>query len=439
MKFTLASAVAGLAIVGNVAADCSSSLRHQHHKKRQAVTTVENVEMAYTTVYVDRNGNRVDYTATTVAESVVTTVTPSSSSSSTEETSTEAPAAVTTSSSSSSSSSVETPAAQPTTTSSSSSYTVEDAQDAAPSTEATISETASSSSSSTTSSSSSTTSAASSTSTSVSSSAWLDLFVDPSTPFPDGYYSCDEFPVNEQGIVELDYLGLSGWTGIQLGDGTSTTCVEGAYCSYACQPGMSKTQWPSAQPADGQSRGGLLCSGGKLYLTNSDSQYLCEWGHESGFVVNTLSESVSICRTDYPGSENMNIPTTIAPGEKQPLSVVDEDTYYKWQGALTSSQYYVNKAGRSAEEVCLWGDYGDDFGNWAPLNFGAGYTGNTAWLSLIPNPNYTGDLGYKVNITASPGSVMNGECWYANGEYSGGSSGCTVAVTSGSAYFYLYE
>ena len=269
----------------------------------------------------------------------------------------------------------------------------------------------------------------------------LALWKSPSIPFPDGTIDCSAFPSDQEGVVAVDYLEFGGWSGIQYPDDSTAvagmTCTEGAYCSYACQPGMSKTQWPTVQPADGQSRGGLLCQGGKLHLTNPASQYLCEWGNPSSYVVTTLGSSVAICRTDYPGTENMVVPTVVGGNETLPISVVDEDTYYKWQGKLTSAQYYVNKAGGSASSDCLWGNAGDDFGNWAPVNFGAGYTGGTSWLSIMYNPLQTATtLDYNVKIECVSGT-MNGECVYENGVIQQGGTGCTVAC-DGVCQFVLY-
>jgi SUN family beta-glucosidase len=270
----------------------------------------------------------------------------------------------------------------------------------------------------------------------------LPLWKSPSVPFPDGTISCSSFPSDQQGVISVDYLGFGGWSGIQYPNGGGTavsgmTCTEGAYCSYACQPGMSKTQWPTDQPANGESRGGLLCKGGKLYLTNPSSQYLCEWGSQSSYVQNTLGNSVAICRTDYPGTENMVIPTVVTANDTLPISVVNEDTYFKWQGKLTSSQYYVNKAGSDAESGCLWGTASGDYGNWAPVNFGAGYTGGTAWLSIMYNPLQTqSKLDYNVKIECVSGT-MNGECVYENGVIQQGGTGCTVSC-NGVCHFVLY-
>ncbi|KAK9461578.1 uncharacterized protein V1516DRAFT_237993 [Lipomyces oligophaga] len=293
----------------------------------------------------------------------------------------------------------------------------------------------------TSSSSSSSSSAAEATGTYTVSSDLLADFTGPTEKFVDGTVSCDTFP-SGQGVIPVDWIGLGGWSGIQVStaenSGTASSCGEGNLCSYACQPGMSKTQWPSSQPADGESRGGLTCTNGYLYRTNTDTDYLCVWGVESANVVSNLSESVAICRTDYPGTENMDIPTVVGGGSTVPLTVVDEESYYTWQGKLTSAQYYVNNAGVSEEDGCVWGTSEAGVGNYAPLNFGAGYVDGITYLSLIPNPNANGNANFNVKIEATEGSTINGDCSYVDGVYSGGSNGCTVSVTSGSANFVLY-
>ncbi|KAL3234424.1 putative secreted beta-glucosidase SUN4 [Nakaseomyces bracarensis] len=268
----------------------------------------------------------------------------------------------------------------------------------------------------------------------------LAAFSGPNQPFVDGTIPCSEFP-SGQGVIPISWLNEGGWSGIENSDtSTGGSCQEGSYCSYACQPGMSKTQWPLSQPADGRSVGGLLCQNGYLYRSNTNSQYLCEWGVNSAYVESQLSQGVAICRTDYPGTENMVIPTFVDSGSSLPLTVVDQDTYYQWQGKKTSAQYYVNNAGVSVEDGCVWGTAGSGVGNWAPLNFGAGSTGGITYLSLIPNPNNRSPLNYNVKIVAADAnSVVNGECSYVNGVYSGGADGCTVAVTSGAAKFVLYN
>lgn len=296
----------------------------------------------------------------------------------------------------------------------------------------------------TTSTSSTSTSASTSTSSS-SISGNLEDYVDPTTKFEDGVLSCDDFPTDD-GVIALDHLGFGGWSGIYHTDtSTGGSCDEGAYCSYACQSGMSKTQWPSAQPSSGVSIGGLICKNGLLYRTNTDTDYLCEWGVDKAIVTSELSEDVAICRTDYPGTENMVIPTVASAGGSTVITVVDSDTYYKtYSGAITSAQYYVNNAGVSWEDGCIWSTSGTTVGNWAPLNFGAGYTDGLAYISLIANPNNYDAANFNVKIEADDDSTINGSCIYEDGVYmdadgNTNSDGCTVTVTSGRGKFVLYS
>ena len=255
--------------------------------------------------------------------------------------------------------------------------------------------------------------------------------------FEDGTIPCSEFP-SVDGIVAVDWVGLGGWASVMGLDGsTSDSCSEGFYCSYACEPGMSKTQWPSNQPSDGRTVGGLLCKGGFLYKSNSDSDSLCQADQSTGYVKSELSDSVALCRTDYPGSENMVVPTELQGGSTQPLSVVDEDSYFKWGGKKTSSQYYVNNAGVSVEDGCVWGSSSAGVGNYAPIVIGSGATGGLTYLSLIPNPNNGNGANYNIKIEATEGSSINGDCYYENGSFSS-PDGCTVTVTSGSANIIFY-
>ncbi len=268
----------------------------------------------------------------------------------------------------------------------------------------------------------------------------LSLYSNPTNEFQDGVLDCSDFP-SGQGVIALDHLGFGGYSGIYHPGDTSTggSCTEGSYCSYACQPGMSKTQWPSSQPDNGVSVGGLLCKNGKLFRTNSRSNHLCEWGVDAAVVENNLSQNVAVCRTDYPGTENMVIPADVQGGNTLPLTTIDQATYYTWKGLPTSAQYYVNNAGVSVEDGCIWGTPGSGVGNWAPLNFGAGSSNGVTFLSLIPNPNNKTPPNYNVKIEADGDSVVSGQCYYENGKYNGaGTDGCTVGVTSGRAKFVFY-
>lgn len=139
--------------------------------------------------------------------------------------------------------------------------------------------------------------------------------------FPDGELDCSDFP-DQYGALNLDYLNLGGWSGIQnpknRGSGGyddietvvsdqcsgSDCCSEGMYCSYACPAGYQKSQWPDKQGATGQSVGGIQCKNGKLHLTNPGmSNKLCMKGTDAVTikVQNKINKGVSVCRTDYPG------------------------------------------------------------------------------------------------------------------------------------------
>lgn len=257
--------------------------------------------------------------------------------------------------------------------------------------------------------------------------------------FQDGTIPCSEFPSN-YGAIALDWVGNNGWASVMdLNGNTATECKDGYYCSYACAPGSAKTQWPSNQPSDGRSVGGLLCKDGFLYRSNTAFDSLCTAGHGSAEAVNQVGQGIAICQTDYPGSESMVIPTWVDAGQSQPITVINEDSYYTWQGKKTSAQFYVNNAGVSVEDGCIWGSDGSGVGNWAPVVLGAGYTNGNTYLSIIPNPNNKTPPNYNVKIVGTPGSNVVGSCSYENGVFSGsGSDGCTVTVTSGSAQFVFY-
>ena len=261
--------------------------------------------------------------------------------------------------------------------------------------------------------------------------------------FPDGQLDCGTFP-SQYGAVALDYLGQGGWSGLQavtIANGavnhivtgvSGETCTEGMMCSYACPPGWQKSQWPSTQGASGQSVGGLQCSGGKLHLTNPGlSNNLCIPGVGNVQATNNADGVVAICRTDYPGTESETIPVELQSGETEQLTVPDAATYYKWQEASTSAQYYLNPIGTSASKGCMWGTPGGNVGNYAPINFGVGAKGGTTWLSIFQNSpttstQYQGTVELKGNLS--------GTCKYSNGQYCGAtgcnSQGCTVSLSS---------
>ncbi|KUL87069.1 hypothetical protein ZTR_05719 [Talaromyces verruculosus] len=263
-------------------------------------------------------------------------------------------------------------------------------------------------------------------------------------PFPDGELSCDTFP-SDYGAVALDYHGFGGWSGIQyptynsletlveniVTAVTGESCTEGAFCSYQCPEGYLKSQWPSTQGATGQSVGGIKCSGGKLVRTNTDYDTLCIPGVQALSVKNTLSETVCICRTDYPGTESETLPTCVNPGQTVALANPDGDTYYQWEGKSTSAQYYINPPGYLETQACIWGNSDKPLGNWAPMNLGLGYKGGLTYASIFPNtPTTDAVLGFNVRYDGA-----SSECaWDANAKaYTGGGNGCTVSIDKGSS------
>lgn len=260
--------------------------------------------------------------------------------------------------------------------------------------------------------------------------------------FPDGQLDCSTFP-SDYGAIPLDYLGMAGWSGLQavtiaagfvnhIVTGISgESCTEGMMCSYACPPGYQKSQWPSTQGATGQSVGGIQCSGGKLHLTNPGlSTSLCIPGVGGVQATNDASGVVSICRTDYPGTESETIPVELQPGETEALTVPDASSYYEWQGQSTSAQYYLNPIGTPASEGCQWGSPGGNIGNYAPINFGVGAKAGTTWLSIFQNAPTT-NAQYQGTVELQ--GNLSGKCKYSNGQYCGAtgcnSQGCTVSLS----------
>ncbi|KAI0868596.1 beta-glucosidase-domain-containing protein [Hypoxylon argillaceum] len=265
--------------------------------------------------------------------------------------------------------------------------------------------------------------------------------------FPDGELDCTTFP-SAYGALALDYLGLGGWSGLQytpsysLSDavisyietGISSPASQKGFYSYACPDGYVKTQWPASQGNTGQSIGGIFCNAqGKLELTRSDvSKKLCEAGIPGITIKNKMSSGTSVCRTDYPGTENMVIPLDATAGGSFNLANVASNDYYVWQGKATTLQYYVNKKGVNAEEGCRWVCDSDPegCGNWAPVNIGVGQSSDgITYLSIFPNSAVsTAVLDFNIDISGD-NSIP---CYYHVGEgFSGSSSGCTTGIPSG--------
>ncbi|KAI3322231.1 glycoside hydrolase family 132 protein [Xylariaceae sp. AK1471] len=265
--------------------------------------------------------------------------------------------------------------------------------------------------------------------------------------FPDGELDCTTFP-SDYGAVALDYLGMGGWSGLQytpnfslkdlaisfIETGVAKPAGQTGFYSYACPDGYVKSQWPKAQGNTGQSIGGIFCNAqGKLELTRGDvTKKLCEPGIPGITIVNKMSSGTSVCRTDYPGTENMVVPLDVTAGGTFELANVASDNYYVWQGKATTLQYYVNKKGVNAEDGCRWTCASDPegCGNWAPINIGVGQSSDgTTYLSIFPNSAVSHAV-LDFNIDIKGDSTI--DCYYHVGKgFAGSSSGCTTGIPSG--------
>ncbi|CAK7234314.1 Sperm-associated antigen 4 protein [Sporothrix curviconia] len=274
-----------------------------------------------------------------------------------------------------------------------------------------------------------------------------------SSKFPSGTIPCSHFP-SDYGAVAVDWVGLDGWASIQttgswtpgvsisdIVEPISGGCVEGSFCSYACAAGQTKAQWPTtSQGATGQSIGGLWCnSDGYLELTNPNFDTLCMDGLGGISIENQLSDVACVCGTNYPGNEMMNVPLVTEPGSTYTLTNLNAKTAYQWEGKYTSGQFYVNNAGVSVEQACIWTstEYPTSAGNWAPVNIGAGTDINgITYLSIFPNtPTTTAELDFDIEITGD----ITAPCYLKSGSYYGGSSGCTTALTTGGSAVIVFK
>ncbi|KAI9678064.1 MAG: hypothetical protein M1817_006008 [Caeruleum heppii] len=281
--------------------------------------------------------------------------------------------------------------------------------------------------------------------------------------FPDGQIDCSTFP-SEYGAVEVDWVGLGGWAGLQKPGSSSGCydhivtaekgpCSEGMFCSYACPTGYSKAQWPTTQGCTKQSIGGLLCQNGKLSLTNPAFKTLCVKGTGGVSVQNKVGNEVAVCRTDYPGTEGEYIPATHDfSNESYDLTCPNANKFYEWDNKKTSAQYYVNPAGVAKKEACTWSKVGSNRGNWAPVNLGVHMLDGQKWLGIMANfPSNQGQapLGFKISIEG-PGITGDNTCTYSDEQgYCQGQkctkvvegqtgAGCTVSAAGDAKYVFSY-
>ncbi|KAK6864750.1 beta-glucosidase [Apiospora arundinis] len=267
--------------------------------------------------------------------------------------------------------------------------------------------------------------------------------------FPDGKLPCEWESVEKYGGVAIPWAGIKGFTAVQKvptfqvgmkianiitaikGEG----CEDDAFCSYACPAGYVKTQWPEEQGLTGQSVGGLHCLNGKLHLTRPEKKTLCEENAGGLTIKNSLKKGVATCRTDYPGTENMIVPTWADAGSTNILANIKSSGYYTWQGKDTTLQYYINPQGVPVEEACTWDSFTtpQSTGNWAPTNLGVGQSRDgLTYLSIFPNtPTSEAKLDFNIRITGDVTSkcTLEDGNYYTNGVPS--PKGCTTSYKEG--------
>ncbi|PHH92224.1 hypothetical protein CDD83_8335 [Cordyceps sp. RAO-2017] len=266
---------------------------------------------------------------------------------------------------------------------------------------------------------------------------------DPTREFPSGKIPCSHFP-SDYGARPLEHQDCGSWTGIQhaqghnpktdnsvLGLANGNECVKNSYCSYACPNGWEKAQWPEAQGANGESVGGLWCnSQGFLELTRPRVKSLCQRGLAGLSIKSSLDQNVTFCRTDYPGTENMVIPTVVRPGKQVELTnPIQNQTYQKPNGQHTSAQYYVNPSGLTLADACTWKstdtELQDRVGNWAPVNVGVSFNGDSTFLGLFPNKPTAQNVALNYNIAVKCQDVV--KCSYTKGTMIEAMEGCTAS------------
>ncbi|KAJ4305688.1 Protein BZZ1 [Kalmusia sp. IMI 367209] len=278
--------------------------------------------------------------------------------------------------------------------------------------------------------------------------------------FPNREFDCGEFPAGF-GAIHLGNEGLGGWSGIQAPAKRDVNgyhdimtvptgscphgdcCTRGRFCSYACPNPYLKMSFPKMQGARKESVGGLFCNkDGKLEMADGSlAKTLCGRGSTRMRVLiqSKLSKPVSICRTDYPGTESETLPLTIQPGETKEIANPDQGKYFFWDNKPTSAQYYINNQGVEESRACTWGNGQGDTGNRAPVNLGTSFDDinmNTGFPAIFPNKptNPDAKLNFAIQFTgdgvSNPCSYKNGQYCLADGKCNTG-DGCTSSVADG--------
>ena len=70
-----------------------------------------------------------------------------------------------------------------------------------------------------------------------------------------------------------------------------------------------------------------------LWVPYKIQYHFCMQGVGGVMAQNNAGSVVSICRTDYPGTESETVPTVLEAGETQALTVPDASNSYVWEGS----------------------------------------------------------------------------------------------------------
>ena len=214
-----------------------------------------------------------------------------------------------------------------------------------------------------------------------------------------------QFPYAD-GMVAVDPSGANaGWA-----MSPDQPCLPGHYCPYACAPGLLMAQWNPAATAYTyplSMDGGLYCNADGSISKPFPNKPYCYSGKGTFSARNAMGENVAFCQTVLPGNEAMLIATNVDAGAVTGLAV--PGTEY-WAG--TAAHYYINPAGVSTSQGCVWGDNSKPWGNWAPYVAGANMDGSgNTFVKVGWNPIYTDDPKWN---TIKPTWAVSIECTGGN-------------------------
>ena len=209
------------------------------------------------------------------------------------------------------------------------------------------------------------------------------------------------FPYGAGMVAVTPGLANAGWA-----MSPDQPCLPGMFCPYACQPGYLMAQWDPAATSytyPASMNGGLKCNLDGSISTPFPNKPYCVPGTGTIGARNAMGANVAFCQTVLPGNEAMLIPTNVDPGSTTGLAVPDLSYW-----AATAAHYYINPAGVSPAEACVWGTVSRNVGNWSPYVAGANTdaSGNT-FVKVGWNPIYFESDPWR---TTAPNFAVMIEC-----------------------------